>query len=408
MSKSLLRAPARTSLLALVVGLVVALLGAAPAAAWEPPEGAVFNNPYGKSGAKARIVNTIRKAVREAPPGSTITMSMFLMDGKASADDLVNAHKRGVHVQLVFDGDDGRSAMARRMANEFNADNLPDQPIPARWGLDQSFVSFCNGSCRGGNASSNNNHTKFYTFTHTGTARNVVMVSSSNLNKGGVVKGWNDMWVAKGRPKMLQDYADIHQEMAQDQPVGNRYRELSDGNLISRFYPKPSGSDPVMDDLNQVSCRGATGGAGRKGRTLINVSMFAWNNVRGEAIARKLISLDRSGCDVRIIYGAPSKRVRLMLSASARKGQVKLWDSRVDRNGDRIYDIRTHHKYWLINGRYGGDSASWRVHTGSQNWGRGTLRGGDENTLSIVSRAAYSQYLSNWNTVLKRSRRIGR
>ena len=390
-----------------LLGLLLPLLGASPAAAYEPPGGSVFNNPYGDQAAKYRIVRTILAAVRNARPGSTIQMSMFLMDGTPAADALIQARNRGVHVQLVFVGNDGRSAMTRRMANRFNADNRPGQPIPARWGRDQSFVVFCKGSCRGGSTSANNNHTKFYTFTETGTANNVVMVSSSNLNRGGAVKGWNDMYVAKGRPQMIAQYARIHEEMSRDVPAGDRYRELRDDALISRFYPKPSGGDPVMADLNNVHCRGATGGAGNDGRTAINVNMFAWNNERGETIARKLIRLDRDGCDVSIIYGAPSKQIRLLLSGSARRGGVKLWDSRFDRNGDGVADIRTHGKYMLISGHYGADNSAWRVHAGSQNWGRGTLRGGDENTLTIISQPAYSSYKANWNTVQNRSRRIG-
>jgi hypothetical protein len=233
-------------------------------------------------------------------------------------------------------------------------------------------------------------------------------VSSSNLNAGGAVRGFNDLYIVKGRPKMHADYATIHREMSRDVPAGNRYRELRDGNLISRFYPKPKGGDPVMADLNKVRCRGATGGAGRNGRTAINVDMFAWNSDRGMTIARKLIRLDRDGCDVSIIYGAPSKEVRLLLSASARRGGVKLWDSRYDRNGDGVYDIRSHGKYMLINGNFGGNTSSWRVHAGSQNWGRGTLRGGDENTLTIVNRGAYGSYIQHWDMIARSySRRIG-
>jgi phosphatidylserine/phosphatidylglycerophosphate/cardiolipin synthase-like enzyme len=136
--------------------------------------------------------------------------------------------------------------------------------------------------------------------------------------------------------------------------------------------------------------------------------MFAWNSDRGMAIAERLLQLDRYGCDVSIIYGAPSAKVRDVLRDSARRGGVKLWDSRFDRDGDGIFDVRVHHKYMLINGKYGTDGSSWRVHTGSQNWGRGTLRGGDENTLTIVNRAAYRQYMADWNYIARYgARRIG-
>lgn len=390
---------------AVAVLVLLSALLAPEAAAWEPSGGGTFNNPRGNHAARWKIINHVNKAVRSAKPGSTIMMSMFLMDSKPSADALIAARRRGVHVQLVFDGDDARTGQTRRMARIMNRDNKPKQPVPDRWGRDQSYVVFCKGSCRGG---PHNNHSKYYVFTRTGTARNVVMVSSSNLNRGGASKGWNDLYVAKRNPRMVKQYASVHQQMAADRPAGNRYRQLRSGRYLSRFFPKPKGPDPVMTDLGKVRCRGAGGGAGRGGRTAINVSMFAWNGDRGMAIARKLIRLDRDGCHVSIVYGAPSAKVRDVLKASAQRGGIKLWDSRMDRKNQGFFDLRVHHKYLLINGRYGSDRSSWRVHTGSANWGRGTLRGGDENTLNVVSRRAYRQYIRNWDHVVRTSsRRIG-
>ncbi|HEX4976345.1 MAG TPA: phospholipase D-like domain-containing protein [Nocardioides sp.] len=378
-----------------------------PAAAWEPVEGPVFNNPWGKTGARWKVVNHVLRAVESAPAGSRVLISSFLFDGKRAGDALVRARNRGVAVQVVFDGDDAVSPQARRVARHLNRDNVKAAPAPAKWGPDNSFVVHCKGSCRAGSA---NNHAKFYVFTRTGSARDVVMVSSSNLNKGGATKGWNDLYVAKSRPQMVEQYTSIHAEMAQDSPSdGDGYRELTSGPFTSRFYPKRRGGDPVMADLSKVSCRGATDGAGVNGRTAINVSMFAWNADRGERIARRLVRLDQLGCEVSVIYGAPSKIVRNILRDSARRGQIKLWDSRYDRNGDGIFDARVHHKYMLINGVYGNDRSAWRVHTGSQNWGRGTLRGGDENTLTVVSRGAYARYMDNWRFVRDvGARRIGR
>jgi len=389
-----------TVLLAAVIALV---LGAGAAVAYAPPGGAVFNNPRGGFAAKWHVVMTVNHAIQHAPHGSTIMISGYLFDAKSSADALIAAHKRGVHVQIVFDRKHVHSAQSRRVARVMNRDNKPGQAIPARWGNDDSFVVFCQGSCRGG---PHNDHAKFYAFTKTGTASNVVMVSSSNLNRGGAVGGWNDLYVAKGRPALLHDFAVIHGEMARDKPAANRYREYHDGPFTARFYPKPSGPDPVLQDMNKIHCHGATGGAGRAGRTAVNVSMFAWNNTRGVQTARKLISLDNNGCNVSVIYGAPSRQVRDILMSSARHGGIKLWDSRMNLDGDPQFDVRVHHKYMLINGNYGTDSSSWRVHTGSQNWGRGTLRGGDENTLTITSRHAYAQYIRNWDTVRNHSRRI--
>jgi len=392
------------------------------AAAWEPANGAVFNNPYGNYAARWKIVRHVDEAVRQSPRGSKILISTFLMDSKPSADALVTArNKRDVAVQIVSDADDADTGQMRRMARVFNADNVKSRPElddagepltdeawqEMRWGPDRSFVVSCQGSCRG--PSTHNNHAKFYLFSQTGTASHVTMVSSSNLNAGGAVRGWNDLYVVKRNPAVYDDYATLHAEMAEDTAAGDRYREFVRGPFTSRFYPKPSGGDPVLADLSKVACKGANGGAGRNGRTLVNVSMFAWNSSRGMAIAKRLVRLDNLGCDVSVIYGAPSKTVRNVLRDSARRGGIKLWDSRIHTDDDGLFDVRTHQKYVLINGRYGGDRSSWRVHTGSQNWGRGTLRGGDENTLNIATRAAYRQYIANWHYVATHgSRRIGR
>lgn len=399
-------------LLAGVLG-VVGLITVAPAAqAWEPAGGAQFNNPTSGKPNKWKIVHFVNTAVRHAPKGSTLMFSTFLMDSSESRNVLLAARKRGVHVQLVMDGNDARTHKARRLAAVFNRDNKPGKKgvgkdgVPLKWGKDESFVHFCKGTCRGRGAG--NLHAKFYAFTQTGSAKNVVMVSSSNLNAGGAVRGWNDLYTIKNNAKMLAFYAKIHGQMAQDNPnLPNTLAQLTTGPYTARFYPIGGGRpDPVYQDVNKIRCHGAKGGAGEGGRTKINIAMFAWNSTRGMGLAKKMVALDRAGCDVRVVYGAPSRLVRDYLMNSARHGGIKLWDSRYDRDEDGLFDLRTHEKYMLINGVYGSNHSAWRVHTGSQNWGRGTLHNGDENTLTIASRAAYQQYLKNWAFVVAHSRVI--
>ncbi len=399
----------RSLLVALV--LVASVLVTAPAAsAYEPPGGAVFNNPQGAKADRYRIVNTVNRAIKAAKPGSLIYMSMYLMDSRASFTALKEARKRGVGVQLVLDVL-AKNGQSKKMAAIFNADN---RKIPAnkpqkdedgvlrKWGPDRSFVRFCQQGCRGPRSP---NHTKFYVFTATGTAKNVVMVSSSNLNKGGANKGYNDLVILKNRAELVKNFAFVHAEMAEDSPNDkDGFLEYFQGNVIARFYPKRSAGDPVLADLAKVKCQGANGGAGKNGRTKINISMFRWNNDRGIEIARKLVRLDRNGCDVRVIYGAPGSTVADILKTSARNGGVQLWDSRYDFNLDGEIDLRVHHKYMLISGYYGKDRSSWQVHTGSRNWGQ-SLHAGDENTLNIESRAIYNQYLKNWQFCVNKAGR---
>ena len=120
------------------------------------------------------------------------------------------------------------------------------------------------------------------------------------------------------------------------------------------------------------------------------------------------MGLDRAGCVVSVIYGAPSSEVSRILRDSAHRGGIALYDSRVDRNGDHHPDLRVHTKYMLIGGSYGGDTSSWQVFTGSQNWVKQSLTGGDENTLQISSRADHARYVDNFDFVrLHGSRKIG-
>lgn len=377
---------------------------------YAPPSGAVFNNPRGSRPEKFRIVNTVIQAIRHARPKSFIYITGFLFDSVSAADALIAARNRGVRVQIVFDGN-VHNGPANRLGAALNKDNKkigkgqkrrwPDGQL-RKWGKDRSFVKWCVKSCRDGG---DPNHAKWYVFTQTGKAKNVVMVSGSNLNKGGAQKGFNDMIILKERPKLVEKFGLVNDEFAEDSSKdGDGFLEFEEGNAVARFYPKKAAGDPVMEDLKAVRCNKAEGGAGRGGRTAVNVAMFRWNNSRGFALARKLVSMDKAGCIVKIVYGAPGKRVVDILKSSARNGGVELYDSRhftepTYPGEPREVYLRTHSKYLLINGAVKGDFSSWSVQTGSANWGQ-SLHAGDENTLTVYDRKIYQKYLENWRWVV--------
>ncbi len=398
---------------------------AAPASALTVSPGAVFNNPLGGQAAKWRIVTAVERAIDatcrrgcEGPARETILISTYLMDRAATADKLISAHRRGANVQVVMD-----SVITSRPSNRLvntlgpadknrdgRVDVLDVDPITGK----HSFAVKCRDSCRGGWG---NNHAKFYAFTKAGRTRNVVMVSSANLNKGGAGKGWNDMYVMTERPVTYNLYRRVHGEMAEDdppdvngKPIERFYIEQQEGNVTHRFFPKKRAGkeeDPTLQQLRKVECRGATGGAGRKGRTVVKIAMFWWSGTRGKYLANKVVDLDRAGCDVQVNYGAPSGEVAAKLRRSAHNGGVKLWDSR-QRVVDGRPSLRVHHKFLLVSGSYGLSTADWRVMTGTQNWLRGALTGSDENTVEIDSRSAYSAYSAWFETLKQYSRRIGR
>jgi phosphatidylserine/phosphatidylglycerophosphate/cardiolipin synthase-like enzyme len=430
----------------LAVSMALVFIGVPPASAYEPPGGATFNvpRPWGSFDQKWKIDETITNAIEHTPAGETVHISTYLLDYAPGVTAMINACKRHVSVRVILD-EDIVNKQSKRLIKALNSDNVkdsdgdnvpdPGQPLPGpscdaqarqaggarsgpisdrqaqrmvtvptedsvTWGADRSYVKRCNGSCRGAGG---NMHSKFYLFSKTGTAQDVVMVSSSNINKGGALNGWNDLYAMIDRPESYNKYVSIHREMTDDDKADDSLDQVVDGPYTSRFFPMRNAGkakDPTLNDLNKVKCHGPLG------RTQINISMFYWAGTRGNYLLDKLLNLAHNGCHVSIIYGAPSRQIADRLRTAAGHHVVDLWDSRWDFNNDGYNEIRTHGKYFLVKGVYGGDSSAYLVSTGSQNWVAGSLSRGDEVTLNVELQSAYHDYIQNWNKVRQHSRRL--
>lgn len=438
----------------LVIALSALLLSLMPgltAQAGTPSGGATFNvpAPYGSTAERWRIVRKVVAAVDSVPrpsaehPNPKILIASYFFDHMGSADALIRACRRGVSVRVVLDGKVSNRA-ARKLVTTLNADNVKDAnddgiaDAPARrgpcnsappartaqsgegdtllsaeaaersvladadtsvtWGQDKSYVKKCEGSCRGGKG---NMHAKFYAFSRAGTANNVIMVSSSNLNQGGATKGWNDMYTMRFQPASFEFYNKMHRQMTNDRNVAGGQRvEFRDGPYTSRFFPMKGAdrdNDPLMVDLRKIGCSSAFG------PTQVRISMFYWRDARGDYIADKVLDLARDGCKVHVIYGAPGNELAARMRKAARSGLIRLWDSRRGLNSEGTPAVRTHGKFVLVKGRYDGDGSAHVVMTGTQNWVWGSLRLSDENSLNIELKSAYDQYAAGWERIRRHS-----
>ena len=426
---------------------------------------AVFNTPRPFSKTYAgnfAIVSRVDRAINGVPkwkrtskkPQPVIHITTYLMDHTRSVTDLIDACKRGVAVRVIIDQDiDNKNS--RRLITALNGDNVKDRDHDGKpdskpkrgpcnrplkrdrvaaksgvalpgvdedrllsreqaarsvdaplddsvtWGRDGSYVKRCTPSCRSGKG---NMHMKIYLFSQTGKASNVVMVSSSNINRGGAKLGWNDMYIMRGRPKSYAEYVQQHLAMTYGIPAPRKGVFFVDGPYTSRFFPiKDAGKakDPVMHDLDKIKCRGSAWGA-----TQIHISMFYWKGTRGNYIATKLLDMARAGCQIHIIYGAPSRQIAERLRIAARNHLIDLYDSRWDFNEDGWNEVRTHSKFVLVRGSYEGNPKKWVVMTGSPNWVAGSLSKGDESTLNIELKGAYDAYLKNWVKMRDHSRKL--
>ncbi len=402
-------------------------------------------------------------------PAPAIYIATFMLDHDATVDRLVAACRRGVSVRVILD-DDVTNRHARRLRRTLNADNVRDRnrdgradrkprrgpcntklpkktkqkkakrggkkskkkakhkakssdgkkankkskkkrakrrkpmPLVKTWGSDRSYVKTCAGACRGPGI---NMHSKFYVFSTTGPFHHVVKLSSSNLNAGGALKGWNDMFTIRNRTDLYRTFKRVHRAMTRDRSR-RRLIQARSGPYLVRFFPAAKAGarhDPVVRDLDRIRCRTPLG---RYHRTKVFVSMFYWRGSRGKYLANRLIKLGRRGCKVQVIMGAPSIKMASKLRRASRRKDITVYDSRWDLDVDGDVDNRTHAKFVLVKGRYGKNPRAYQVMTGSGNWVRGSLVGGDEVSLNISGKRAYKQYVKGWDRIRKHSRLIGR
>jgi phosphatidylserine/phosphatidylglycerophosphate/cardiolipin synthase-like enzyme len=356
------------------------------APAYAPARGPVFNRPapVGTEEQQEAIQTKINAAIDHAPKGSTIRIATYGIDRLDSAKKLLRAHRRGVNVQIVVNTK--RRPLATRMLKSGLHSHITHK----------SFIAFCYHGCRGRAA---NMHAKFYTFSRTGTAKDVVMIGSANLTQSQISLAWNDMYTLVDNRAIFKAYKDVFAEMKRDKRIKHPYRQLTVGKYTNYLFPKPGASmqeDPVYQALSDIRCRAAAGGAGKAGHTVVRVAMFSILQNRGLYLARKLVSLDDAGCDVRVIYGAPSHDVVHVLAASG----VVVRDSRYDLNGNGTVDHYNHLKVLAINGAVKGDTSAWVTYTGSENWTSLALHRGDEDMIRINSRHVYYQYAAEYADIV--------
>ncbi|NBE94957.1 phosphatidylserine/phosphatidylglycerophosphate/cardiolipin synthase family protein [Nonomuraea sp. KC401] len=378
-----------TFLPALATGALLAtavLAGAGPAAAAsastcaDAPTApvrteAVFNDPV--SGDGAALVRRLCGLVRQTPPGARIQVAHFVMSGAAGkefAGELIKAHQRDVDVQVVLDGDKRGAAVAGELAAALGTDTSA-----------RSWLHVCTGPPSGGTAAcigDKGQHNKFYLFSRTGRASDVVVQSSANLTDLNSTTYWNNVVVLPGNRRLYAAYAGYFADLAAERKNLDYYRVVQTGgpggSVRAHFFPKADG-DPIVDHLGKVSCRGGT---------TIRVGMSEWDAYR-VAIPQRLRDLAARGCTVRIVYGIMDDEVKELLLAEPRVELRALGD------GDALPG-RVHSKYLLIEGSYDGDRHARRVFTGSHNYNETSLRRNDEVLLRLNNRAVYEQYVANF------------
>ncbi|HTW15706.1 MAG TPA: phospholipase D-like domain-containing protein [Nocardioides sp.] len=401
------RGTVRARLAVLVVAVVAAALigpiAAAPITApaqaaerkggWRPTPGVKFNTPRVGGERQFRLEQQVIAAIRKARKGSTIKMVMFSFDRTQVADALIEARrKRKVHVQVIVNGHELPAAQ-KKLRSSLGSKRSR-----------KSFFYQCKASCRG---QGDVQHSKFVLFSHTGTAKNVVMLGSLNMKLNGAENQWNDLLTLNNKRRLYATLNTVYNEMRRDRLAKHPYLRKSIGKFGLFVLPFPRDKaatkrtrwtptrDPISRLLAPVKCLGARTDTGR---TIIRVNMHAWDGDRGVMIANRLRDLYAKGCDVKIMVGYAGGRVRDVFARPTGRGLMPVRSTGFDTDEDGEIDLYSHTKILLVNGNYDGERGRKMVVTGSSNFQNGGQYG-DELILRVFENTLYRSYADNWGMV---------
>lgn len=395
-----------TALFSLLAGLLVG--GAAPAAAVTKPviNGPVFNDPLGTPAQQEAVFTQLINLIDATPAGETIRSSMFELEDQAVADALIAAHQRGVAVKLIVDDntrDKGSVAYTSLRSALGTNDGTASWIVVCddQFEDDDGVDDVSRGCVATPPPNPAYNHNKFFIFSAIGpfddgtSYEKVVFQSSSNLNDWYKVESYNDA-VTFVDAAVYGGYATFHDDQRRlrhssagdntyywSTPSGSTYRAF--------FYPRGDSNynnprtDTIVNTLNEISCS-YIGHDGNRHQTDIRVAMFQFLGSRSQ-VAHALADKRSDGCWVDVIYSQGDSTIESILDNA---GIQRLYCN--FNNGPGV-DVRTHTKFWLIDGDYNGGITP-RVYTGSHNWTGSGLRSADEAMVRITSSDYHAQYLS--------------
>lgn len=350
---------------------------------YTPVTGAIFNRPIGTRYQEYAIFRHVNRTIDSTPPGATIRMAVYSFSHAATADRLVKAYKRGVNVQAIFNDHQSYGPERRLMR------------VLGTKASKKSFAKFCTDSCRGYKGQM---HQKVFLFSKAGSASNIVMVGSNNMTANNAENQWSDIYTSAGDRALFWTYGGVFDEMKKDVVQSQPFLSARINAYRTDFYPNPSvvspETDPVWNDLNQISCGVPAAGYGVsvtdpdgtvRQTTAVRLSHHAWNGDRGIWLARKVGALKQAGCDVKVVYGVGIG------------GAVKaiLENNGIPLKANVVPGVRTHQKVLTVNGTYAGNPAAKIVWNGSQNWSDGALKR-DDTTLQVDNATVYDQYNANF------------
>lgn len=354
------------ALTALLTWALLVIPAAAPAAAapdsYAAPHGVRFNDPYSRRHAKTEIRQHIIRTINSTDAGATIRIASWNIRGPVYRNALIAAHNRGVTVRLIVDQLNSNAEHPNPEVDDMvrALSNNSLRPDPAK----HSRVTKCTSSCRGQTGIA---HMKLFLFDQAGGVPWITMWGSNNATDVAVNDQWNDLFTLTYNQPIHDGMVAIFNELEADTPTYGAYRRMDFPGVSFDVYPY-SGAvpwvDPDLEKLNRTRCKGATGATGNRGRTVVRMAQDALLGERGKAIAYRLATMKRRGCNIRIVYALMGRPIKRILTNAG----VPMRQYSYDRNRDGYYDIYLHMKSLAISGVYNGRTNARVTFNGTANW----------------------------------------
>ncbi len=351
----------------------VALAAERRAEKWAPPEGVVLSDPTLASGQRA-VLKRVNRAIRNTAKGEFIRIAVWNYDDKATADALIAAHKRGVHVQVVV------------AASVSNPNWNRTRTVLNRTGRDQSFAVRCQGACRSG---AKVMHTKIVLISRVRRVHNISMVGSFNITRAAGNRQWNDLVTVHNR-WLYRSLVGTFREYARDKRVASPFQVSRRGRYQVTLWPSYQ-RNTILTELRRVSCRTPVGDGWR--RTKVRIAIAGWFDAFGHDIARHVRKLWDRGCNVRIITTLAGRGVNKVLRNPRGRGPVPIKQLAIDRDQDGIPEQYLHMKAVAIRGGFNGDRSANVLITGSPNWSTRASRSDEISFRFLNSGKLVTQYI---------------
>jgi phosphatidylserine/phosphatidylglycerophosphate/cardiolipin synthase-like enzyme len=337
--------------------------GAEPA----PKTGPIFNSPVSGHAKRNAISSRIAGLIAGTPKGGRIAVAMYHFSSMDTAAQLVAAARRKVSVQVVLDHESRSYAAYRKLRKGLGSDIRKS-----------SWVVVCDRDrgCIGPEF----NHNKFFLFSTTHGADDMVVQTSANATDGARDTQWNDALVLRDSA-VYAAYLAYFRDLAAQRHSVNYHRTVQAGKYRLDFFPWSSG-DPISQALDQVSCAGGT-------RIRVSLGHFTWG-----PIARRLWKLDDAGCRVQVVFDIVGPvAIQALTEKGGRNGNP---ETRYLTEGGRA--TYAHSKYLLIDGLYQGRPQKV-VFTGSNNYTTIGFHGHDEAMITVADPQLEAEYATNFDAV---------